>query len=231
MRDITVLCQPTPFAALEWLDIDCQTHVQCLVPLAVCSALKRLGISGCKGITDLSPLSTNTALTWLNLHGSRVTELGPLRSFGGQLAYLCIRHSVVSFEPLSACTSLVVLDLSGANTDYDLSNYGEDGLLPRPLQPLTALSALECLDLSNCYDVQWEGIGMFAQLPVLKKLILLGQPTNDAMRYDLDTNAFDPRVHIVMDDDAGFGAAESSGGSLVGSAASSEDGEIDTDED
>ena len=87
-------------------------------------------------ISGVSPLSSLTNLTWLNLSGNDISDLSPLSNLTNLTSLTLINNTISNLSPLTNLTSLTFLDLAGNNlSDSNLS-------------PLTGLTSLTELGLS-----------------------------------------------------------------------------------
>lgn len=84
--------------------------------------LTHLFIGGCRNITDFEPISALTGLRTLNIIGTSIENLGPLRSLT-KLTHLYLRHCerITDLRPLAPLTNLRELDLEGATPGLNLS--------------------------------------------------------------------------------------------------------------
>ena len=86
-------------------------------------------------ISDVSPLSSLTNLTSLNLSGNDISDFSPLSNLTNLTSLTLINTTISNLSPLSSLTSLTYLSLGGD----DLSNSD--------LSPLTSLTSLTSLEL------------------------------------------------------------------------------------
>ena len=87
-------------------------------------------------ISDVSPLSSLTKLTWLNLSGNDISDFSPLSNLTNLTTLTLINTTISNLLPLTNLTSLTDLNLAG----NDLSNSDFS-----PLTRLTSLAKLELL--------------------------------------------------------------------------------------
>lgn len=128
-----------------------------LSPLSSLTALTDLNLRFNK-VTDLSPLASLTALEKLYLHRNQITDLSPLASLNALERLSLNDNQIIYLSPLASLTALTSLRLS-YNQITDLS----------PLLPLLALKKLKWLHLdnnkithlppgiiNNCLPIKWE---------------------------------------------------------------------------
>ncbi len=114
-------------------------------------------------LTDLSPLSSLSELTFLEIKTPKISELTPIENFT-QLKSLHLHNcdSISSFSPINAISSLEILHIDGlhfsnlANLD-NLKQLKELKILNggeiTDLRPIIHFSNLEILDLSTCESI------------------------------------------------------------------------------
>ncbi len=113
-------------------------------------------------VTELSPLATLTALTYLNVGGNQVSNLKPLTHLTHLWGLSLWYNQVTDISPLGSLTALTYLNLA--------DNYVSD------LRPLANLTSLEKLDL---FDNEVESIAPLSGLKNLNHLILTDNHIRD----------------------------------------------------
>jgi hypothetical protein len=109
--------------------------------LTSCTALTNLNLWGCRQITDLSPLQSCTALTSLDLEGCNQIDLSPLASYTALTSLtLAGCDQITDLSPLANYTALASLNLSYCDQITDLS-------------PLASCTALTSLGLGGCNQI------------------------------------------------------------------------------
>jgi hypothetical protein len=89
--------------------------------------LNRLGLWGCRGITDFAPLGQLTELTDLDLEDTNICELSPLAGLA-KLETLWLRHctDIVDLSPLAALPNLRKLYIWGVAPGVDLAPLADN---------------------------------------------------------------------------------------------------------
>ena len=106
-------------------------------------------------VTDLSPLATLTALTYLNVGGNQVADIRPLANLTNLTGLSLWNNQVTDVAPLRSLTALTYLNLA--------DNYVSD------LGPLAKLISLDELDL---FDNEVKDLAPLSGLRDLNHLIL-----------------------------------------------------------
>jgi esterase/lipase superfamily enzyme/Leucine-rich repeat (LRR) protein len=131
----------TLLTALQSLNLSGCKQLSDISPLAGLTALQSLNLSGCKQLSgDLSPLAGLTALQSLNLSecwhlGGDLSPLAALTSLQSFNIHWC--DQLRDLSPLAGLTALQWINLSGCNQLSDIS-------------PLARLTSLQSLDISHC---------------------------------------------------------------------------------
>ncbi len=150
----------TPIVGLRGLKIlhVANTNITDITPLSKMRMLTDLNLTGCRYVTDLTPIADLSALYYLSLDYTPVSDLKPLSNLN-KLSMLLLRNTnVVDVTPLSHLNSLSYLALTN-NKITDVS----------PLIPLISnLGALELDGNPVCKDanVDWTP---FQRIPSFSK--------------------------------------------------------------
>jgi len=158
IRDAS-LASITCLRALTVLDVS-WTHVTSagLKCFSLLTALRSLGLSGARGVCDISPLA-GLALTALHLDNTLVSDAS-LAHVPPTLVRLDLGDcGVTDLAPLTRCQLLAQLSLCAC-----------EGVHDKGLAALTALTALSALDLTYCGAVTDAGAACLAQTPALQRL-------------------------------------------------------------
>ena len=140
LEDRLGLAEGAPILATELAELtelEAEVNIADLTGLEFATGLSRLRLgvefphSRENAITDLSPVSGLTSLTWLSLSTNEITDVAPLRTLTGLMELRLSHNQITDLSPLASLTALRVLHLSG-NRITDLS----------PLASLTALTEL-----------------------------------------------------------------------------------------
>lgn len=125
-----------------------------VAPLASCSALRFLDLADTK-VTDVSSLVHCKDLTRVRLTNTKVVDLGPLASgCGDKLEHLDVRNTCVAdTSPLSQCKGLRSIDFQGSEVNE--------------VEPLAVCEHLESLNLRDTRILNINGLGSLKKLQKL----------------------------------------------------------------
>ena len=161
IRDLN---QILPSGLLRLKSLECDSlWVKSLRSLTGPADLRHLVINNCRQVSDLSPLTALTALTFLRCQGTKVSDLGPLSTLTALESLYCQDTPVSDLRPLSTLTALESL--------YCQDTHVSD------LRPLRALHSLRIL---NCSDTRVAYLNPLSNLTGLKRLISSVWPSASA---------------------------------------------------
>ncbi|MEM6265164.1 MAG: hypothetical protein AAGI38_21860 [Bacteroidota bacterium] len=121
--------------------------------LVTLTSKKSLDFSGNADLKDLEALSFFRELETLDISGTQVSDLTPLRNLTHLKEFLCDNSKVKSFEPISYATDLEVISCSGT-----------------PINTLQTLTPFKELKTLNCADTKIPNLMPVGQLPKLERL-------------------------------------------------------------
>ncbi|MDP3896478.1 MAG: leucine-rich repeat domain-containing protein, partial [Mesorhizobium sp.] len=153
-----------------------------LAPLSVLPNLTTLVLEG-NEISELAPLGALRALTFLDLSGNKIANLAPLSLLSALTELDLSANLIGNLRPLSSNVALTRLHLAGnqisdvsplrflrALISLDLANNLVTGA---GIEPLTGLSVLRSLNLSNNRIESIEALSQFAEST---EILLAGNP-------------------------------------------------------
>jgi len=147
-NEIKTISQLTSLTSLKEAHLG-GNQITSLKPLAALYSLQRLEVPNNK-ISNLAPIRYLTNITQLALHGNSISDLTPLQNFYSLLLLTVGNQHDVDGKPIlsniatvAGFKSLIDLDVSG-NKIQDLS-------------PITNLTNLQLLNISNLHDFDTEG--------------------------------------------------------------------------
>jgi Leucine-rich repeat (LRR) protein len=120
---------------------------------------EQLDISNVQGIYDLEPLSALTMLKQLNMSGSRVANLGPIRNLSKLETLIASSTQITDLSPIQYTTGIRYLDLSSA-----------------PVSDISALGNFAMMEFLNLSDTRVQSLNVLKNMPALRELRIAGLP-------------------------------------------------------
>jgi hypothetical protein len=139
---------------LEELNFEHNTNLVNIFPISFLKNLKKLNLSDCRNLEDISHLKSNTKLQELKLSETKVSDLKHLKNLKDLV--LLDLFGCYEITDIKCISHIKNLDLSFCEQIYDFSYLGDNDELHlsyTEISDVSNLARVKKLDISSCHNI------------------------------------------------------------------------------